>query len=369
MLVHIVESCPVVHSRFVPKLSANKATANMSLEEIIMDDASVLPFGITCINITDMLAKFLLFSKAIDKMDALLSAKPFWKMFIDPNAMLVLQEVSLDLLCDVCVEIGRERRIAMLEVAMENREGHPLPDDAAGMSGSQNGKVTVFDFSEIMERTEKRVGDEVLGPGPRNIEELRTIARRVKSKYLLRIQLKEKHSPSAKRKHDIPKALSSSDMLMKNVTSSVIDGVGGLMSRLKKPSQPPPTRSACATAVEDTVTVNGRDVSDIFEGQVSPDPPDSTPSLSTESTMSRASSTLETAEAPFPRNGDTEDEVDELERLSAELGDLSAATAEAFDLLGEDFDGMDVEEELLDTMDRKVDPFAAFTTDGNDFLS
>jgi len=148
MLVHIVESCPVVHSRFVPKPSANKTTAmtnspNMSLEEIITDDASVLPFGITCINITDMLAKFLLFSKAIDKMDALLSAKPFWKMFIDPNAMLVLQEVSLDLLCDVCVEIGRERRIAMLEAAMENREGLPLPDDAAGMPGSQNGKVRI----------------------------------------------------------------------------------------------------------------------------------------------------------------------------------------------------------------------------------
>jgi hypothetical protein len=35
-------------------------------------------------------------------------------MFIDPNAMLVLQEVSLDLLCDVCVEIGRERRLAQI---------------------------------------------------------------------------------------------------------------------------------------------------------------------------------------------------------------------------------------------------------------
>lgn len=100
MLVHIVESCPAVHSRFVPK--PNTAATGMdesdggviSLEEIISDDASVLPFGITCINITDMLAKFLMFSKAVDKMDALLSAKPFWKMFIDPNALLVLQEVS-----------------------------------------------------------------------------------------------------------------------------------------------------------------------------------------------------------------------------------------------------------------------------------
>jgi hypothetical protein len=85
MLVHIVESCPAVHARFVPKqpLEGNSASSNkdagvMNLEQIITEDASVLPFGITCINITDMLAKFLMFSKAVDKMDALLSAKPFW---------------------------------------------------------------------------------------------------------------------------------------------------------------------------------------------------------------------------------------------------------------------------------------------------
>lgn len=228
MLVHIVESCPAVHSRFVPKPKAADSAATLmaeneilSLEEIITDDASVLPFGITCINITDMLAKFLLFSKAVDKMDALLSAKPFWRMFIDPNAMLVLQEVSLDLLCDVCVEIGRERRIKKL-VGLGKKEGK---EDLGGMPGTQDGKVsracesehdaskeyyalqltnpatshatnksmkvTVFDFSEIMERTEKRVGEEILGAGPQNVDELRAVARRVKSKYLMRIQLKE----------------------------------------------------------------------------------------------------------------------------------------------------------------------------------
>jgi hypothetical protein len=86
MLVHIVESCPLVHARFVPKYTNNDnlttaAPSNdpeMSLEQIITEDASVLPFGITCINVTDMLAKFLMFSKSVDKMDALLSAKPFW---------------------------------------------------------------------------------------------------------------------------------------------------------------------------------------------------------------------------------------------------------------------------------------------------
>jgi hypothetical protein len=151
MLVHIIESCPAVHSRFVPKPgnvhsstddvspSMNDDDRILTLEEIISDDASVLPFGITCINITDMLAKFLLFSKAVDKMDALLSAKPFWRMFIDPNAMLILQEVSLDLLCDVCVEIGRERRISEL-AGTDGRDGGQMKKDSR-MPGTRRGKV------------------------------------------------------------------------------------------------------------------------------------------------------------------------------------------------------------------------------------
>ena len=166
MLVHIAESCTAVHSRFVPKpkieqdgdsitmtmnhdISNNNNPNNesiLTLEEILTDDASVLPFGITCINITDMLAKFLLFSKAVDKMDALLSAKPFWKMFIDPNAMLVLQEVSLDLLCDVCVEIGRERRVKKLVEAAAavngEEEDGKKESGGGGMPVIQDGKVS-----------------------------------------------------------------------------------------------------------------------------------------------------------------------------------------------------------------------------------
>jgi len=98
MLVHMVESCPDVHSRFLPT-----------------GDAHMLPFGITCINVTDMIAKFCMFSKSVDKMDALLSQKPFWRMFSDPNSLLVLQELAMDMLCDVVVELGRERKIAKEE--------------------------------------------------------------------------------------------------------------------------------------------------------------------------------------------------------------------------------------------------------------
>jgi hypothetical protein len=63
MLVHIIMSCPAVHSLFIPKPSnAHSSTAAFStllndddriltLEEIINEDMLVLPFGITCINI------------------------------------------------------------------------------------------------------------------------------------------------------------------------------------------------------------------------------------------------------------------------------------------------------------------------------
>ena len=62
-----------------------------------------------------MIAKFCMFSKSVDRMDALMSQKPFWRMFSDPNSLLVLQEVCMDLLCDVVVELGRERRIPKVD--------------------------------------------------------------------------------------------------------------------------------------------------------------------------------------------------------------------------------------------------------------
>lgn len=91
MLLHIVESWPDVHKRFLDQ-----------------GDVNVLPYAITSINVTDMLAKILMFSKSVDKIDALLSSKPFWRMFADPNALLDLQEISMDLLCDVVCELRRE---------------------------------------------------------------------------------------------------------------------------------------------------------------------------------------------------------------------------------------------------------------------
>lgn len=319
-------------------------------------------------------------------MDALLSAKPFWKMFIDPNAMLVLQEVSLDLLCDVCVEIGRERRIKKLVGKREGNKDAKDEGGGGGMPGSRDGKVTVFDFSEIMERTEKRVGDELLGAGPRNVDELRATARRVKSKYLMRVQLKEKHSSPKQSPPLMGKAVPPipTTESMKNVTNSMIGGVGGFVNMLKPSSrgggesgktdteEEGPTTdeidfsspaNTTNTTNDEPETPGGQEVEVNLDGTTSS--PDETPASPVNPFVSSAS--------PQPINNDNAGDDDELDKLSAELGELSAATAEAFDLLGDDFDLANIDdghsEEMLDAMDVKVDPFEAFAIDDEDFLT
>lgn len=163
MLLHIVESCPNVHARFLPS-----------------GDSHMLPFGITCINVTDMIAKFCMFSKNVDRMDVLMSQKPFWKMFEDPNSLLVMQELCMEMLCNVVVELGRERKL-------------PKGDKKDnGFTGQDSQEVTVFDFAEILERTEKRVHDDLLGGGPRSVDELRGIFSRISAKYNRNIEKKEK---------------------------------------------------------------------------------------------------------------------------------------------------------------------------------
>ena len=157
MLVHVVEACPHVHARFLPS-----------------GPAHMLPFGITCINITDMLAKFLMFSKSVDRIDALLSQKPFWKMFGDPNSLLVCQELAMDMLADVVVELVRERNLPRGDNDMDLKQS---------LHGEDQGKVTVFDFAEILDTTERRVRDDLLGAGPKTVEELRAVHGRIKARY------------------------------------------------------------------------------------------------------------------------------------------------------------------------------------------
>lgn len=49
-------------------------------------------------------------------------------------------------------------------------------------------QVTVFDFSTILDRTERRVRDDLLGGGPRTVVELRSIAGRLRLKYQTQLE-------------------------------------------------------------------------------------------------------------------------------------------------------------------------------------
>ncbi|KAI2498575.1 ELMO/CED-12 family [Fragilaria crotonensis] len=176
MMVHMVESClPTVKRFHSPD-----------------GDASVLPFGITCINVTDMMAKFLMLAKSTDKMEALMSQKPFWRMFADPNAILALQELSMQMLCNVVVEMNRERCISSSKNNNNTTAAASNSMMPGGSNDNTNRPVSVFDFAEILERTERRVRDDLLGAGPSTVEELRSIAASLATKYQHQLEEKER---------------------------------------------------------------------------------------------------------------------------------------------------------------------------------
>mmetsp|Transcript_14866 Transcript_14866/g.21955 ORF Transcript_14866/g.21955 Transcript_14866/m.21955 type:complete len:326 (+) Transcript_14866:1-978(+) len=202
MLLHIVESAPHVHVRFVRNLGG---------------DASVLPLGITSINVTDMLAKLLMFSKSVDKIDALLSSKPFWRMFSDPNALLVLQELAMDMLCDVVVELGKEKKLEHLEEIKHNSK-----------NAEEYRGVTVFDFPFILERTEKRVRDDLLGSAPKTVEEMKSIAGRLKVKYMKASDRYERVAMKKLQSNDTEDFMEMGEL----ITESVKEGALGAMTAM-----------------------------------------------------------------------------------------------------------------------------------------
>lgn len=189
LLVDIVERCPYIHKRFLET-----------------GDASVLPYALTSINITDCLAKILMFSKSVDRIDALLSSKPFWRMFSDPNALLVLHELGLDMLCDVVAEMKRE----------------------------SEEPVTVFHFTHIMETTEKRVRDDLLGSGPKTVEEMRSIRGRLKVKYLKQLEKREKQKEARMmRAESLEMRKNEAVVAVAGGVGVVTAGMGGLLKSFK----------------------------------------------------------------------------------------------------------------------------------------
>jgi hypothetical protein len=180
-------------------------------------DAEVLPFGITCINVTDMMAKFLMLAKSTDKMEALMSQKPFWRMFADPNAILALQELSMQMLCNVVVEMNRERRIPSHRKVNPDMPGGGTMDD-------DYRPVSVFDFTEVLERTERRVRDDLLGAGPSTVDELRSIAGRLGLKYQQQLEQKERRGGAAA----VPSSIGDAVAGASNIAGSAVAGASNI---------------------------------------------------------------------------------------------------------------------------------------------
>ena len=243
MMVWIVESCPAVYQRFcrsIPILDPGDDDGDDKADEekkiggthlptmSKAGDSSVLPFGITSINVTGMMAKFLMLSKSTDRMDALLSQKPFWQMFSDPNALLACQELALDMLADVVQELLAVRRL---------------------LDGEQ-AAVTVFDFSHILSVTEKRVEFDLLGAGPLTVQELRLVHRKLQAKYQLQLEKQlqrirqEQTDETTEGLTPEPKPLPQQERLKEHLTKqasglgAAASGLGaaatGLFSKIKK---------------------------------------------------------------------------------------------------------------------------------------
>lgn len=54
--------------------------------------------------------------------------------------------------------------------------------------------MTVFDFAEILAKTEKRVNDDLLGAGPKSVDDLRAIHTRNFTKYMKALERKEQQA-------------------------------------------------------------------------------------------------------------------------------------------------------------------------------
>jgi hypothetical protein len=109
-------------------------------------------------------------------------------------------------------------------------------------------QVTVFDFSMILERTERRVRDDLLGVGPKTVDELRSIAGRLRLKYQnqldRRIQRAEQQQQRAEAAVPVTPT-GGGDASSKPAQQKVSDVMaqagtmaGGLFSKIRPPTIP-----------------------------------------------------------------------------------------------------------------------------------
>ena len=101
--------------------------------------------------------------------------------------------------------------------------------------------MTVFDFAAILERTERRVEIDLLGAGPKTVDELRSIAGRLKLKYQNQLERKiQRHLQQQERTSATPASSSggiaaslTSPNKVTEVFSQAGSMAGGLFAKIK----------------------------------------------------------------------------------------------------------------------------------------
>jgi hypothetical protein len=124
-------------------------------------------------------------------------------------------------------------------------------------------QVTVFDFSTILERTERRVRDDLLGAGPKTVEELRSIAARLRVKYHQQLEHKIRRAKQQEENSSEGMTISSPVKIapppqMKGVMDKATNIAGDFFAKVKigkipncfngSGVEPSPTNSAPETA-------------------------------------------------------------------------------------------------------------------------
>ena len=123
----------------------------------------------------------------------------------------------------------------------------------------------MFDFSTIFERTERRVRDDLLGAGPKTVEELRSIEGRLRIKYKKQLERRiqranERHEGDATTGSDLTvdtnrslpvAAAASPSPQFKEAMGMASNFAGGLFARVKgRLNQNEFTQSSSATIVD-----------------------------------------------------------------------------------------------------------------------
>ena len=84
-------------------------------------------------------------------------------------------------------------------------------------------QVTVFDFPIILETTETRVRDDLLGAGPKTVEELRAIAAKLRVKYQRQLEQKEARAAQQKDAFKSPPPPTSRPNVLENANTVAQD--------------------------------------------------------------------------------------------------------------------------------------------------